>query len=69
MKHISNNSSIKYDNVAETIMNHSPEARDHMQFKDVVVKVTNVELYYKAIHSYLQKHPDLINDLLTIFND
>jgi clathrin heavy chain len=47
-------------------MNHSPEAWDHMQFKDVVVKVANVELYYKAVHFYLQEHPDLINDLLNV---
>ena len=47
-------------------MNHSPEAWDHMQFKDVAVKVANVELYYKAVHFYLQEHPDLINDLLNV---
>ncbi|KAL7229187.1 hypothetical protein ACSBR2_007811 [Camellia fascicularis] len=39
---------------------------DHMQFKDVAVKVANVELYYKAVHFYLQEHPDLINDLLNV---
>ncbi|KAG9450246.1 hypothetical protein H6P81_010211 [Aristolochia fimbriata] len=37
-------------------------AWDHMQFTDVVVKVANVELYYKAVHFYLQEHPNLIND-------
>jgi hypothetical protein len=37
-----------------------------MQFKDVAVKVANVELYYKAVHFYLQEHPDLINDLLNV---
>ena len=42
-------------------MNHSPDAWDHMQFKDVCFKVANVELYYKAVHFYLQEHPDLIN--------
>ena len=56
----------EFDNAATTIMNHSPEAWDHMQFKDVVVKVANVELYYKAVHFYLQEHPDLINDLLNV---
>ncbi|RRT44347.1 hypothetical protein B296_00044657 [Ensete ventricosum] len=35
-------------------------------FKDVVVKVANVELYYKAVHFYLQEHPDLINDVLHV---
>ncbi|KAG6765465.1 hypothetical protein POTOM_029508 [Populus tomentosa] len=56
----------EFDNAATTIMNHSPVAWDHMQFKDVAVKVANVELYYKALHFYLQEHPDLINDLLNV---
>uniref|UniRef100_A0A0D9XN70 Clathrin heavy chain linker core motif domain-containing protein n=1 Tax=Leersia perrieri TaxID=77586 RepID=A0A0D9XN70_9ORYZ len=56
----------EFDNAATTIMNHSPDAWDHMQFKDVCVKVANVELYYKAVHFYLQEHPDLINDLLNV---
>jgi clathrin heavy chain len=37
-----------------------------MQFKDVIAKVANVELYYKAVHFYLQEHPDLINDVLNV---
>ncbi|KAF3660335.1 Clathrin heavy chain 1 [Capsicum annuum] len=56
----------EFDNAATTVMNHSPDAWDHMQFKDIVVKVANVELYYKAVHFYLQEHPDLINDLLNV---
>ncbi|KAG5521371.1 hypothetical protein RHGRI_033813 [Rhododendron griersonianum] len=51
----------EFDNAATTIMNHSPEAWDHMQFKDVAAKVANVELFYKAGHFYLEEHPDLIN--------
>ncbi|KAG6502766.1 hypothetical protein ZIOFF_035054 [Zingiber officinale] len=53
----------EFDNAATTIMNHSLDAWDHMRFKDVIVKVANVELYYKAVHFYLQEHPDLINDV------
>ncbi|XP_022863693.1 clathrin heavy chain 2-like [Olea europaea var. sylvestris] len=56
----------EFDNAATTVMNHSPEAWDHMQFKDIVVKVANVELYYKAVHFYLQEHPELINDVLNV---
>uniref|UniRef100_A0A803M3V8 Clathrin heavy chain n=1 Tax=Chenopodium quinoa TaxID=63459 RepID=A0A803M3V8_CHEQI len=56
----------EFDNAAVTVMNHSPEAWDHMQFKDVVAKVASVELYYKAVHFYLQEHPDLINDMLNV---
>ncbi|KHN42022.1 Clathrin heavy chain 1 [Glycine soja] len=56
----------EFDNAATTIMNHSPEAWDHMQFKDVIVKVASVELYYKAVHFYLKEHPDIINDMLNV---
>lgn len=56
----------EYDNAAATMMSHSPEAWDHMQFKDVAVKVANVELYYKATHFYLQEHPEYISDLLNV---
>ncbi|KMZ59834.1 putative Clathrin heavy chain [Zostera marina] len=56
----------EFDNAAATIMNHSPDAWDHMQFKDVCAKVSSVDLYYKAAYFYLQEHPDLINDLLNV---
>ncbi|KAE8695458.1 Clathrin heavy chain 1 [Hibiscus syriacus] len=56
----------EFDNAATIVMNHSPEAWDHMQFKDIIVKVASVELYYKAVHFYLQEHPDLINDMLNV---
>ncbi|KAG4993492.1 hypothetical protein JHK86_030319 [Glycine max] len=56
----------EFDNAATTIMNHSPEAWDHMQFKDVIVKVASVELYYKAVHFYLKEHPDIMNDMLNV---
>ncbi|MFS7912895.1 putative tetratricopeptide-like helical domain superfamily [Helianthus anomalus] len=49
-----------------TIMNHPPDAWDHMLLKDIFVKVANVELYYKVVHSYLQEHPDLIKFLLYV---
>ncbi|XP_058747900.1 clathrin heavy chain 1-like [Vicia villosa] len=58
-----------YDNfnyAATTVMNHSPEAWDHMQFKDIIVKVSRVELYYEAVQFYLAEHPDIINDLLNV---
>ena len=41
-------------------------AWEHVQFKDVAVKVSNVEVYYKAISFYLEEHPDLLNDLLKV---
>ncbi|KAL0744142.1 hypothetical protein Bca4012_085655 [Brassica carinata] len=56
----------EFDNAATTVMNHSPEAWEHIRFKEIVAKVANVELYYKAVHFYLQEHPDMINDLLNV---
>ncbi|KAH0927664.1 hypothetical protein HID58_019920, partial [Brassica napus] len=56
----------EFDNAATTVMNHSPEAWEHVQFKDIVGKVANVEVYYKAVHFYLLEHPDMINDLLNV---
>ncbi|KAK9810517.1 hypothetical protein WJX72_012055 [[Myrmecia] bisecta] len=56
----------EYDNAAMVMMNHSPVAWEHVQFKDVAVKVSNVEVYYKAISFYLEEHPDLLNDLLKV---
>ncbi|KAL5102347.1 hypothetical protein RYX36_006674 [Vicia faba] len=42
------------------------EAWDHMQFKDIIVKVSRVELYYEAVHFYFAEHHDVINDLLNV---
>ena len=56
----------EYDNAALVMMSHSPIAWEHVQFKDVAVKVSNVEVYYRAISFYLEEHPDLLNDLLKV---
>ncbi|RKP27400.1 armadillo-type protein, partial [Syncephalis pseudoplumigaleata] len=56
----------EYDNAALTMMRHSVDAWDHARFKDVIVKVSNLELYYKALRFYLEEQPMLINDLLTV---
>lgn len=36
------------------MMAHSSVAWEHVTFKDVVVKVSNVDVYYKGIRFYLQ---------------
>ena len=56
----------EYDNAATVMMAHSPTAWEHVHFKDVAVKVSNVEVYYRAISFYLEEHPDLLNDLLKV---
>lgn len=48
------------------MMNHSPDAWEHILFKDVAVKVSNVEVYYRAINFYIAEHPDLLNDLFRV---
>ncbi|KAJ3029464.1 hypothetical protein HDV00_009596 [Rhizophlyctis rosea] len=55
----------EFDNAALTIMAHSADAWEHANFKDVIVKVANLEIYYKALRFYLDEQPLLINDLLT----
>ena len=56
----------EFDNALNVMILHSPSCWEHMQFKDVAVKVANMELYYKAINFYLDEHPDLLNDLLNV---
>ncbi|KAJ1548234.1 hypothetical protein HK096_008280 [Nowakowskiella sp. JEL0078] len=56
----------EFDNAALTIMSHSADAFEHASFKDVVVKVTNLEIYYKALRFYLEEQPLLLNDLLVV---
>lgn len=38
----------EFDNAALTIIKQAPDAFEHSQFKDVVVKVSNIEIYYKV---------------------
>ncbi|KAG0004877.1 hypothetical protein BGZ79_007776 [Entomortierella chlamydospora] len=56
----------EYDNAAITMMKHSPDAWEHGAFKEVIVKVSNLEIYYKALRFYLDEQPMLLNDLLTV---
>ncbi|VDN09495.1 unnamed protein product [Dibothriocephalus latus] len=56
----------EYDNAILTMMNHPTEAWRENHFKDIITKVANVELFYKAIQFYLTYKPLLLNDLLTV---
>lgn len=56
----------EYDNAVITMMNHPTEAWRESQFKDIITKVANIELYYKAIQFYLDFKPLLLNDLLMV---
>ncbi|KAJ2614259.1 Clathrin heavy chain [Coemansia sp. RSA 1365] len=56
----------EFDNAAHTIMAHSADAWEHGSFKDIIVKVSNIELFYKALRFYLKEQPLLLNDLLHV---
>ncbi|KAK9805974.1 hypothetical protein WJX73_010066 [Symbiochloris irregularis] len=56
----------EYDNAAMVMIHHSPIAWEHVLFKDVAVKVSNLEVYYRAVSFYLAEHPDLLVDLLKV---
>lgn len=48
------------------MMKHPTVAWKESLFKDVITKVANIELYYKALQFYLDNKPLLINDLLIV---
>ncbi|RWS16792.1 Clathrin heavy chain 1-like protein [Dinothrombium tinctorium] len=56
----------EYDNAVVTMMNHPTEAWREGHFKEMITKVANIELYYKAIQFYLDYKPMLLNDLLLV---
>ncbi|MEQ2158813.1 hypothetical protein GOODEAATRI_016107 [Goodea atripinnis] len=58
----------EFDNAIITMMNHPTDAWKEGQFKDIITKVANVELYYKAIQFYLEFKPLLLNDLLMVLS-
>ncbi|KAL0267213.1 UNVERIFIED_CONTAM: hypothetical protein PYX00_009551 [Menopon gallinae] len=56
----------EYDNAVIAMMAHPTEAWREGHFKDIVTKVANIELYYKAIQFYLEYKPLLLNDMLLV---
>nr|ATP16155.1 putative clathrin heavy chain [Leptinotarsa decemlineata] len=56
----------EYDNAVLAMMAHPTEAWREGHFKDIITKVANIELYYKAIQFYLDYKPLLLNDLLLV---
>jgi len=54
----------EFDNAALAVMERPENSWEHQQFKEIVVKVANLEMYYKAINFYLEQHPSLLTDLL-----
>jgi len=54
----------QYDNAADTMIQHSPSCWDHEQFKGIIVRVSNTEVFYRAINFYLREHPLFLSELL-----
>lgn len=56
----------EYDNAIQTMMTHPTQCWKEPLFKDIITKVANIELYYKALTFYLEFKPLLLNDLLLV---
>mmetsp|Transcript_88548 Transcript_88548/g.255372 ORF Transcript_88548/g.255372 Transcript_88548/m.255372 type:complete len:1482 (+) Transcript_88548:892-5337(+) len=54
----------EFDQAANTMMAHSPVAFAHDQFLMILQKVSNLEIYYRAINFYLEENPMQLNSLL-----
>merc|ERR1719478_38840 len=55
----------EFDNAIMSMIAHPTESYEHNKFKDTIAKVTNTEIFYKAIDFYLQQQPLMLSDLLT----
>lgn len=56
----------EYDNAVRVMIDHPAEAFDHTIFTETVVKVVNVELFYRSIDFYLDYSPENLVDLLSV---
>jgi len=54
----------EWDNAALAMMERAADAWEHHSFKDTIVKVANLEIYYRALNFYLEEQPSLLTDLL-----
>jgi clathrin heavy chain len=48
------------------MMAHDAVAWDHIRFKDIAVKCSTVDIFYKAVQHYFDMHPALVTDLLKV---
>jgi len=47
------------------MMERASDAWEHHSFKDVIVKVANLEIYYRALNHYVQEQPLLLSSLIS----
>jgi len=55
----------EFDNAAIAMMEHPTIAWEERRFNDVLIKVANTELYYRAINFYLKYKPNSLGKVLT----
>jgi clathrin heavy chain len=48
------------------MIEHSPTAWKHDVFSQSIIKVSNRDLYYRAMIFYIEEEPFLLNDLLNM---
>ena len=54
----------EWDNAALAMIERAADAWEHHSFKDIVTKVANLEIYYRALNFYREQQPLLLTDLL-----
>lgn len=54
----------EFDNAALAMIAHPTEAWEHLKFKETISKLTNTEIFYKALTFYLEHAPTKINSIL-----
>jgi len=54
----------QHENAVDVMMSQSAACWKHDLFKEILGKVSNTEVYYRAMEFYLRENPMLLNDLL-----
>ncbi len=54
----------EFDQAINIMIDHSPIAFNHETYLQLIVKVSNNDLYYKSINFYLEEQPLQVNELL-----
>jgi len=54
----------EWDSAARIMIEHGAQAWEHEVFKEVMSKVSSLELCYTGVRFYLEEHPEQINDYL-----
>lgn len=56
----------EFDAAATTMIEHSVDAWEHALFKEIITKVASADLLYRGIQFYIEEHPLMVNDLLSV---